>query len=63
MLIINVNSYLTILCAGQSLKSHRICNLHNLVKFVEVDAINVIEATIVLGIWPLSLHSSMVDGH
>ena len=60
MLIFYMNSYLSF-----NVQDNRIviCNLHNLVKFVEVDAINVIEATIVLGIWPLSLHSSMVDGH
>ena len=34
-----------------------------ILSIVDEVAINVVEATIVLGIWPLSLHSSMVDGH
>ena len=63
MLIFYMNSYLTIYVQDNRLSRIVIRNLHNLVKFVEVDAINVIEATIVLGIWPLSLHSSIVDGH
>ena len=45
------------LCAGQS---HLNCMILSIVDEI---AINVIEATIVLRIWALSLHSSIVDGH